>query len=85
MVLWQSYREEGTVGMLAVNDADEFGKFVWINFLEVVVFVDVVLEIIEERLTMGDDELPVALTNANDLRRPVAHLPIKKVVLLLTF
>ena len=69
--------------MLVVNDADEFCKLVGILGLEVVVLVDVALQIIEERLSLADYELPVALTDADDLCPAVAHLPIEELVLTL--
>ena len=70
--------------MLAVNYIDEFGEFVGEDGFKVMVFVDVVFEVIEERLSLTDDEFPVALPYANHLRRTVAHLPIEEVVLALT-
>ena len=69
--------------MFTMDNADEFGKLVGIQIFEVVVLVDVCLEVIKEWLALTDDELPVTLTNADDLRRPVAHLPIEEVVILL--
>ena len=69
--------------MLAMDNADEFRKFIGIQILEVVVLVDVCLEVIEELLSLTDNQLPVTLTNANNLRRTVAHLPIEELVLLL--
>ena len=80
---WQGDGEEGTVGVLAVNDADEFGKLVGILGLEVVVFVDVSLEVVEEGVALAHHKFPVALPYADDLRATVAHLPIEEVVLLL--
>jgi len=69
--------------MLAMDDADEVGKLVGTDCLEVVVFVDVVLEIIEERCALRNDKFPVALPYADNLCRAVAHFPIKEVVLAL--
>ena len=50
-----------------VDNADEFSKLVGTGGLEVVVFMDVVLEIIEERLALTDHEFPVALPHSNHL------------------
>ena len=67
-----------------MDNADELSKLVGIQILEVVVLVNVSLEVIEELLSLTDNQFPIALTNANNLRRTVAHLPIEEVVLALT-
>ena len=64
-----------------MNDADELGELVGILGPQVMVLVDVVPEVIEERLALADHKFPIALTNADDLRRAIAHLPIQEVVL----
>ena len=69
--------------MLLMDDVDEFSEFVRINGLEIVVFVNVSIEIIEERLSLTDNKFPVALPNSNHLRWSIAHFPIEEVVLLL--
>ena len=69
--------------MFPMNDTDEFGKLVRIQSLEVVVLVDVSLEIVEERLALTDDKLPVTFSNTYHLRTTVAHLPVEEVVLAL--
>ena len=66
--------------MFAVDNADELGELVWEAVFEVVVLVDVCREVVEERRSLADDELPVALPDADDLCRAVAHLPIEEVV-----
>lgn len=81
--LWQGDREEGAVGVLAVYDADEFSKLVRILGLEVMVFVDVGFEVIEEGVALADYKFPISLPYTDDLRATIAHLPIEEVVLLL--
>ena len=51
---------------------DEFGKLVGIHVFEVVAFMDVVLEIIEERLALTDHEFPIALMNDKDFMDQLA-------------
>ena len=82
-LLWDSDWEERIVCVFSMDNANEFGKFVGIDFLEVVVFVDVVLEVIKERFSLTDNKFPIILPYANHLRRSVAHLPIKEIMLLL--
>ena len=67
--------------MLTVHDADELGEFVGIHSTEVVVLMDVGPQVIKERLALTDHEFPIALPHTDDLRSPVAHLPIEKVML----